>query len=746
MTDESIPTMKVEASCNWYEGVPLGNGDLGVIVYASEDALLFGVGKNDFWDRRLGTDIQPEPKPVCSINVWSRAEDGSTRRLGKIRHSLDLGKAELSTTVDDMRFSTRVQRDRNVVVLDISGLPLGTKICLQRHSDTTGTGVEPPRFTISRGEGIITQDLPPETTYPEGFRCAISGFLVGGGQPRLMDDGMVWEMEGKGVFLVSVSTTRDCADPDAESRRLLRESRENLVKMRNVHYDGWRRFWSRSSIWVDDPEMYHLWYKWMYMLGSTTKPGAIAPGLFSPWIVEDRSMWHGSYTIDYNFEQTYCSALSSNHAELMEPYFATVERMIPAAGRLAEKHGVDGLLFPHEMFPVELDEWPDCYTNVVETLWLVQHFWEHFLYTRNQLFLTERCFPILAACADLVVSLTRVDPGGAMVVPYYNSLEHPTLPGARNGTPILALSRYILKAAIEGARILGEEERIPRWGEVLERLPTYPRSRNQMGKIFVDCESEDELYNVSPPVELIKNGVRPSKLEGNHGAWMYYNIANSLMPVWPAGEIDSDSPTDDFLTAIRTWMTIKLEGFNNLVSHYVVAARLGIIPYREFMIDIRERRLPNGFETIRANRLTPEFDYDTGYFAYWTYGIYVENCGIPLVINEMMLQSLGGVIKVFPAFDPYRRAWFRNLLAIGGFLVSAEVDRGFVKWIEIEATEPGECRIRLPWPDQAFSIKNTGTGLGITYSNEGNEVTFSTNVGKVYRLEPRSKIHRAIEK
>jgi hypothetical protein len=266
-----------------------------------------------------------------------------------------------------------------------------------------------------------------------------------------------------------------------------------------------------------------------------------------------------------------------------------------------------------------------------------------------------------------------------------------------------------------------------------------------MGDIFVDCESEDELYNVSPPVELMRNGTRPSKLEGNHGAWMYYNIANSLIPVWPAGEIDYDSPPDDHLTAIRTWMTIKLEGFNNLVSHYVVAARLGIIPYRDFLFDARERRLPNGFETTRANRLTPEFEYDKGYFAYWTYGIYVENCGIPLVINEMMLQSHGGVIRVFPAFDPYRRASFRNLMARGGFLVSAEVDRGFVKWIQIKATVPGECRVRLPWPARAMKIQEIGTKLGVAFSREGNEVVFTTHVGIVYRLEPRVKTHRAIE-
>jgi hypothetical protein len=430
----------------------------------------------------------------------------------------------------------------------------------------------------------------------------------------------------------------------------------------------------------------------------------------------------------------------------MESYFAAVEAMIPPARFLAKtKLGIDAMLFPHEMFPVKVDKWPESYTNVVETLWLVQHYWEYFLHTKDHVFLAERCFPVMEVCADLVVGLTRIEADGSLVVPDYNSLEHPSLPGARNGTPVLAFARYVLKAAIEGARILGKDDRKLGWEEVFAKLPNYPRSRNQMGEIFVDCESADEMYNVSPPVRLSRDGGRPSKVEGNHGAWMYYNLANSLVPVWPADEIDSDSPPDDNLTAIRTWMTIKLEGLNNLVSHHVVAARLGIIPYRDFIRDIRDRQMANGFETTRANRLTPDFEYDEGYFAYWTYGIYVENCGIPLVINEMMLQSQGGIIRVFPAFDPYRRARFHHLRARGGFLVSAEVDRGFVKWIEIETTVPGECRIRLPWPSGSMNIVEKRTRMGVAHSIEGNDVVISAKEGTVYRLEPRVKVHRSIE-
>jgi hypothetical protein len=110
-----------------------------------------------------------------------------------------------------------------------------------------------------------------------------------------------------------------------------------------------------------------------------------------------------------------------------------------------------------------------------------------------------------------------------------------------------------------------------------------------------------------------------------------------------------------------------------------------------------------------------------------------------------MLQSQGSIIRVFPAFDPYRRARFHHLRAKGGFLVSSEVDRGFVKWIEIEATIPGECRIRIPWPAGSMRIEQKGTGMETAHSRDGNDVVFSARVGTVYRFEPQVKVHRLIE-
>jgi len=269
-------------------------------------------------------------------------------------------------------------------------------------------------------------------------------------------------------------------------------------------------------------------------------------------------------------------------------------------------------------------------------------------------------------------------------------------------------------------------------------LPPYPTERNQLGKIYTDCEIDDDNWNAAPPVALKFKGWRPSKLEGNTGAWMYYNLPNSLMHVWPSEQIDMDSPDDQLLTAIRTWMTIKLEGSNNLVSHHVIASRLGINSYNEFKRDLAFRALPNGFITTKVNKVSSLFDYDWGYFRFWTYGIFIENCGLPLVINQMMLHSHNSTIKLFPTLDVHRKAEFHHLRAHGGFLVSAMVDRGFLVWAEIEATVDKPCRVRLPWPHSLLILENLSSETEVKLQKDGNDIVFDAQAGNTYRITPKN--------
>lgn len=65
-------------------------------------------------------------------------------------------------------------------------------------------------------------------------------------------------------------------------------------------------------------------------------------------------------------------------------------------------------------------------------------------------------------------------------------------------------------------------------------------------------------------------------------------------------------------------------------------------------------------------------------------------------MNEMLLQSHDGIIRPAPAADSRRSARF-TLHAVGGFVVSAEIDNGCVSWVAVESRRGERCRLANPW-------------------------------------------------
>lgn len=67
-------------------------------------------------------------------------------------------------------------------------------------------------------------------------------------------------------------------------------------------------------------------------------------------------------------------------------------------------------------------------------------------------------------------------------------------------------------------------------------------------------------------------------------------------------------------------------------------------------------------------------------------------------IQEMLLQSHTGVIRVFPALpESWQEASFQNMRAIGGFLVSADYQEGKVKRISIHSEKGGWMKVFNPF-------------------------------------------------
>jgi hypothetical protein len=61
-------------SPSFFDGMLLGNGDVGACVVVRPDALAIHIGKNDCWDIRVSEDIADHVLPFREVlQLWQRA-------------------------------------------------------------------------------------------------------------------------------------------------------------------------------------------------------------------------------------------------------------------------------------------------------------------------------------------------------------------------------------------------------------------------------------------------------------------------------------------------------------------------------------------------------------------------------------------------------------------------------------------------------------------------------------------------
>ena len=116
----------------------------------------------------------------------------------------------------------------------------------------------------------------------------------------------------------------------------------------------------------------------------------------------------------------------------------------------------------------------------------------------------------------------------------------------------------------------------------------------------------------------------------------------------------------------------------------------------------------------------------------------VEHLGLlTMTMQEALLQSVAPrpgepeIIRVFPAWPCAWDASFR-LLARGGFLISASMRNGRITNVEIESRLGEECRLRNPWPTSCRIQTNDGKDCAHGAASE--VIAFSTRPGGRYLL------------
>ena len=117
-------------------------------------------------------------------------------------------------------------------------------------------------------------------------------------------------------------------------------------------------------------------------------------------------------------------------------------------------------------------------------------------------------------------------------------------------------------------------------------------------------------------------------------------------------------------------------------------------------------------------------------------GAWTESLGVAAALQEMMLQSWDGALRIFPAWPRALDASFGTFRAEGAFLVSASWSRGAVTSLEVRSEKGGRCRLYPPWPGGI--IVADGEGRPVEAAADAWERTgFDTRPGGFYRISKR---------
>ena len=147
-----------------------------------------------------------------------------------------------------------------------------------------------------------------------------------------------------------------------------------------------------------------------------------------------------------------------------------------------------------------------------------------------------------------------------------------------------------------------------------------------------------------------------------------YNIPVTLAPVFPGDQVGIGRHEEYLEIARRTARAIRLEGGNNVVFQPLIRARLGMLDLGWFKNEVRYCRVPNGVVGDRVRQIDGRYSDTTNFDFMMRMGIWTENLSLPAVLNECMVQSYTGTLRLFPNTKGLGRASFRNLRAAGAFL------------------------------------------------------------------------------
>lgn len=683
----------------WDEGLPLGNGQLGALIWQKNNAVRFSLDRADLWDER---PVRGYNRPEFTFdwvtrqyyaNNYTRVKelfeglyekDAAPSKIPgaalEIYPSADWGEVT-SASVDVFKALAAVQWSSGIRLQSfVSAEQSYGFFRIQKAKSIPFFKLIPPAYEgPDKEKGALTQlgykqgkvdSIPNGYTYLQegwdGFKYRVTVYIT---KEKKGDVEGIWQItsgkEGKGIDAPDFVTLRAAANFGFDYQL-------------TQHVGWWKNFWDQSDIQVPDAVLQKNWYLSQYFLGSTSRKGGTPISLQAIWTADNGKLppRKGDFHHDLNTQMSYWPAYTANHlSEAMALPDYLDARKETFKNYTTQYFGKEGLNVPGvtSLAGQGLGGWIPYSFSPTTGAGLSHHYYQQWRYSNDINFLKDRGYPWVKACATFLENLAETDSDGKLKLPLSSSPEiNENNAGAwfkETTNYDLALMKSVFKEAAIMAIAAGDPSDAEHWNELYEQVRPFALSNQQALKI-------------APTLAYAAS----------------HRHFSHLLGIYPLGIIrweDGDSTRNvirqslHLLDSIGTaqWTGYSFAWLANLKAR----AKDGEGAVKALQTFSEAFVSPNGFHlngdqsgkgyskmTNRSFTLEGNFAFASG-------------------LQEMLLQSYSDTVDIMSAIpENWQDVSFKGLRTEGGFLIEARREAGKVRKVIVTAENEGYILVRLP--------------------------------------------------
>ena len=741
----------------WDEGIPLGNGMTGALVWQKDGRLRISIDRADLWDLRPMENIGiPEWKYKWVYEKWK------TNNYGEVQEKFDAPYDRLAAPTKipgaAIEFDISALGPVSRVWLDIAGA-----VChvnweqgghLELFADASGgngwyrfTGgplpsavIVPPAYVKTGAPGnpagVISYGLErlgyEQGTVITGTNSSVyrqkawGGFSYSvevswtSGKKETTGSWNISSYSGEGIGeknsgnYQALSAAEKIAGENrapSSAKKIATDNRppspEDYLEALKNHTAWWRNFWSASGLSLPDTLLERQWYLEMYKFGSAARADSPPISLQAVWTADNGQLppWKGDFHHDLNTQLSYWPAYGSNHTDLAAGFtnwmWENRETFRKYTKEYFENEGINvpGVT---TLAGEPMGGWIQYSFGPTVSAWLAHHFYLQWKYTSDTLFLTERAYPWISSVALHLDQLSVRDEKGLRKYPISSSPEFNDNSRDAWFADItnfdLSLTRWTFEKAAEMAAVLGLEKDRERWLTILSEWP----------QLAVDTETGLMIAPGQPYSESHRH-------------------FSHLMSVYPLGTMDISSSDAEKEIIEKSLRNLVLQGSDNWngyswawLGNLYARAGKGAEAAKALRTFAECFCLPNSFHVNGDQSGTGKSKMT--YRPFTLEGNFAFASGI----QEMLLQSHRGMIEVFPAIPAeWKDVSFEKLRAEGAVLASATMKDGLITRISLIAEKGGNVYLKPVFGSRDFTSSaaydKTPQGYMFT-ANPGEEI------------------------